>query len=73
MATNRNIIIQYFNGTDYDQLYPQTQGTLAGLTTANTTAVSTITTTQLRNIYAGTVDMTDGSSVLPSGDIYLVY
>ena len=73
MSTQRNIQIQYFNGTDYDVLYPQTQGNLAGLTTANTTAVSTITTTQLRNIYAGTVDMTDGSSVLPSGDIYLVY
>ena len=73
MATNRNIVIQYFNGTDYDQLYPQTQGTLAGLTTANSTAVASLTSTQVRNIYAGTTDMTQNSSILTPGDIYLVY
>lgn len=73
MATNRNIVIQYFNGTDYDQLYPQTQGTLAGLTTANLTAVASLTSMQIRNIYAGTTDMVANSSVLSSGDIYFCY
>lgn len=50
-----------------------TAGTLAGQMVANTTAVATIGTKQVRNIYAGTTDMTAGSSSLPTGDIYLVY
>lgn len=69
-----NIVMNYLNDSgSYEPLYPQTQGTLAGLTTANSTSVATLSSTQIRNIYAGTVDMTDGSSVLASGDIYLVY
>ena len=67
-----NIVMNYLNDSgSYEPLYPQTQGTLAGLTTANSTSVATLSSTQIRNIYAGTVDMTDGSSVLASGDIYL--
>ena len=66
--------MNYLNDSgSYEPLYPQTQGTLAGLTTANGTSVVTLSSTQIRNIYAGTVDMTDGSSVLASGDIYLCY
>ena len=69
-----NIVMNYLNDSgSYEPLYPQTQGTLAGLTTANSTSVVTLSSTQIRNIYAGTVDMTDGSSVLASGDIYLCY
>lgn len=69
-----NIVMNYLNDSgSYEPLYPQTQGTLAGLTTANSTSVTTLSSTQIRNIYAGTVDMTDGSSVLASGDIYLCY
>lgn len=69
-----NIVMNYLNDSgSYEPLYPQTQGTLAGLTTANSTSVATLSSTQIRNIYAGTVDMTDGSSVLASGDIYLCY
>lgn len=67
------IVMNYYNGTSYEPLYPQTQGTLAGLTTANSISVATLSSTQIRNIYAGTVDMTDGSSALASGDIYLCY
>lgn len=69
-----NIVMNYLNDSgSYEPLYPQTQGTLAGLTKANSTSVVTLSSTQIRNIYAGTVDMTDGSSVLASGDIYLCY
>ena len=50
-----------------------TAGTFGGQMVANATAVATIGTKQVRNIYAGTTDMTAGSSSLPSGDIYLVY
>lgn len=69
-----NIVMNYLNDSgSYEPLYPQTQGTLAGLTTANSISVATLSSTQIRNIYAGTVDMTDGSSALASGDIYLCY
>lgn len=69
-----NIVMNYLNDSgSYEPLYPQTQGTLAGLTVANSTSVATLSSTQIRNIYAGTVDMVDGSSALASGDIYLCY
>ena len=94
MATQCNIQIQYFNGSDYDVLYPQVQpsnitsgeltnntispsnilqGTLANQLLASANSVSNLTSTMIRNIYAGTTDMTVGSSVLPAGDIYLCY
>ena len=52
MATTRNIQMQYFNGTDYDTLYPQTQysniiGT-PSLSFSNITG--TVTTSQLPTI-----------------------
>lgn len=40
---------------------------------ANATAVANLSNKQVRNIYAGTTDLTPGVSVLPSGDIYIVY
>ena len=40
---------------------------------ANATAVQTLGTSQVRNIYAGTSDMTAGTSALTTGDIYLAY
>ena len=49
-----------------------TAGTLGGRVVANASAVSTLTTKQVRNIYAGTSDIGVGAS-LPTGDIYLVY
>ena len=79
MATTRNIVMTYFNGTDYDTLYPRTQasliqaGTFSGTILANANSVTSTTTTQLRNIYFGTVDMTANSSALTTGDIYLCY
>ena len=79
MATTRNIVITYFNGTDYDTLYPRTRaslvqaGTFAGRVVANNSALSSTTTTQLRNIYFGTTDMTANSSALTTGSIYLCY
>lgn len=50
-----------------------TAGTFAGAVVANASAVSTVTTKQVRNIYAGTDDMTAGTTALTTGDIYLVY
>ena len=49
-----------------------TAGTLAGQVLANASAQSTVTTAQLRNIYAGTNDIGAGAS-LSSGCVYLVY
>lgn len=50
-----------------------TAGTLAGQVVANATAVSTIGTAQVRNIKAGTSDLTAGSSSLATGELYFVY
>lgn len=50
-----------------------TAGTLAGQVGANGTAQANIGTEQLRNIYAGTADLTAGSSALTTGTIYFVY
>ena len=49
-----------------------TAGTLAGKVNANSSAQATVTTAQLRDIYAGTSDIGAGAS-LTSGRIYLVY
>lgn len=49
-----------------------TAGTLAGKVLANASAQATVTTAQLRDIYAGTNDIGAGAS-LTSGRIYLVY
>ena len=50
-----------------------TAGTLAGEIKANATAVATLANAQVRNIYAGTTDLTAGTSTLATGDIYFVY
>ena len=50
-----------------------TAGTLLGQVNANATAAATIGTAQIRDIYAGTADMTAGSSALTTGVLYLVY
>lgn len=50
-----------------------TAGTFAGKVLANATSVATVETKQVRNIYAGTTDMTAGTTTLASGDIYVVY
>ena len=88
MAQNRNIQIQYFNGTDYDILYPivnlqnvtdllspsnLASGTLSNSLTANSNATAIITSAQIRNIYFGKTDMTANSSALTTGSIYLCY
>ena len=48
-------------------------GTLAGQVVANASAVSSYSTSQIRNIKASTTDLTANSSSLTTGDIYLVY
>lgn len=50
-----------------------TAGTFAGKVQANASAAATVTTAQVRDIYAGTDDMTAGTSSLASGTLYLVY
>lgn len=48
-------------------------GTLGGRVLANASAVTTLGTAQVRNIRAGTADLTAGSSSLATGEIYFVY
>ena len=50
-----------------------TAGTLAGKVQANASAAATVTTAQVRDIYAGTEDMTAGTTALASGTLYFVY
>lgn len=52
-----------------------TAGTLAGKVVANASAVATVTTKQVRNIFAGTSEATAGAafSGLANGDIYFQY
>ncbi len=50
-----------------------TGGTLGGKVIANATAVAALNEKQVRNIYAGTTDLTPGTSELATGDIYIVY
>ena len=50
-----------------------TAGTFAGQVLANASAVTALGTAQVRNIYAGTSDMTAGSSSLTTGTLYFVY
>lgn len=48
-------------------------GTFAGQIVANSSAVSSYETSQLRNIKASTIDLIESESSLATGDIYLVY
>jgi hypothetical protein len=48
-------------------------GTFTGKVLANATTVATVANKQIRNIYAGTTDMTSGTTTLTSGDIYIMY
>ena len=50
-----------------------TAGTFAGQVNANATATATLGTAQVRNISAGTADLTAGTSALATGEIYFVY
>lgn len=48
-----------------------TAGTLGGAVVANASAVATLGTKQVRNMYAGTTEMVAGTSELACGDIYV--
>lgn len=50
-----------------------TAGTLAGKVQANATAMATLGNAQVRDIYAGTSDMTAGTTSLATGSIYVMY
>ena len=50
-----------------------TEGTFAGKVVGNATAVANLGEKQFRNIYAGTAELTSGTSALPTGDIYIQY
>ena len=50
-----------------------TAGTLAGKVVANATAVKTLGDAQVRNIWAGTADISEVENSLKEGDIYLRY
>lgn len=80
MADINTVIQRYNQATDTDDnLYPITKaeniesGTFKDIMKANSTAMTSLSTIQLRNIYAGTTDLEDGVSTLAAGVIYLVY
>ena len=50
-----------------------TAGTLGGQVKANATAAAALDVAQVRNIRAGTADLTPGESALATGEVYLVY
>lgn len=50
-----------------------TAGTFAGKVQANATAAATLGNAQVRDMYAGTSDMTAGSTALPTGTFYAMY
>lgn len=50
-----------------------TEGTLGGKVLANAGSAADVSAKQVRNIYAGTTDMTSGTTPLASGDMYFVY
>jgi len=50
-----------------------TAGTLGGQVVANASAVTGLTTAQVRNIRAGTTDMVAGTTALATGEIYIYY
>lgn len=50
-----------------------TGGTFAGQVNANATAGANLGTAQVRDIYAGTEDMTPGTTNLATGTLYIVY
>lgn len=62
--------VELLNVTDADCI---SEGTFAGKVVANASAVSSYSTKQVRNIYAGTSSMTASSTSLATGDIYLQY
>ena len=65
--------VQIETGSDTLPASSVTSGTFAGQVVANENAVQTLTTKQVRNIYAGTEDMTAGITELATGDTYIVY
>ena len=76
---NGNTVQQAVAGEDYAEANHThsaatiTAGTFTGQVKANADAVSALATAQVRNIYAGTTDLTAGTSALATGDIYFVY
>ena len=60
-------------GVAVTDLAQMASGVLTSKVMANATSVATLSDRQIRNIYAGTTDLTAGSSALATGDIYLVY
>lgn len=62
---------QYAQGQVQNNALLKTGGTATGMLKAGGT--QTVETAQIRNIYAGTADLTAGSSVLDTGTIYFVY
>ena len=51
----------------------KTGDTMGGALIANATSVATLGTAQMRNIWAGTADISEVENSLNEGDIYLQY
>ena len=78
-ATANNLAGLDANGNPTDSgiasgtVVTQSSNVLSAKAVANATSVATLGDRQIRNIYAGTTDLTPGVSALPTGDIYIVY
>lgn len=70
LDSNGNLADSGKSASDFAQV---SSNALTAKTLANATSVQTLSDKQVRNIYAGTTDLTAGTSALPTGDIYLVY
>lgn len=76
MATLKQRLHMKNSSGSYDVVHLETEASLVAAGTFPGSMVATasdVTVSQIRNIYAGTTDMTAGSSTLASGTIYLVY
>lgn len=73
MATEKDITMKQYNGTDYDTLYPKT--TLEQVNGWDTTyfSITTQINAKAPQYLYSTTDLTAGTSALATGVLYFVY
>ncbi|MCI8336639.1 MAG: hypothetical protein HFI72_05735 [Peptococcaceae bacterium] len=71
ISTAKSELQQYAEAQVQNNALLKTGGTATGMLTAG--GAQTVGTPQMRNIYAGTTDLTAGTSALATGNIYFVY
>ena len=61
------------SNVDVDGFVPIDGGTMEGALVADEISVKNLSTAQVRNIWAGTADISEVEGALKEGDIYLQY